>query len=235
MRRFIQACTLLISIVAWSTDSHAARHPQSATKLESFADVVEAAYQYLESLPAHWAGEGIKEIEESGQLDCHTYDSAHIRGLSPSMAVRSANMAQAYKAETGVELAILSAYRSQADQKCVCHNVPKHCAGWRREKVGKDAHGKARYLMHKTGGHSAHERHGAIDMCPAGIDVTDDETVKDAYDHFHYWLRANEYRFGLHQPHFKSGDRAHIEPVYEARVVRKARYERGRKSRHARR
>lgn len=222
MRRFIGLVAVTLSIVAgWSAQTFAARHPSVPNTVDVEGQKIEEAYRYLESLPAQWAGIGTPS-EANGELDCHTYDSAHIRGLSPEMALKTAAMARAYKEEMGVELMVLSAYRSEHDQACVCKNVPKHCAGWRRTTVGKDKDGKPLYKMIKTGGHSRHEHRNAIDLRPAYVNVADDLALEEAYQGFYWWLKVFEKRFGLHHPLFHIGDRAHIELSDGTRMARSA-------------
>ena len=141
-------------------------------------------------------------------------------------------MARAYKEESGVDLIVLSAYRSEADQECVCRNVPRHCAGWRRITTGTDADGKPVFKMIKTGGHSRHLHRTAIDMRPGDADVRDHAALHESYKRFFAWLAKHQRKFGLCHPLFHIGDRAHIElRTHAHKHVRKKKH----KKKHAKR
>lgn len=130
-----------------------------------------AAYEYLKTLPRHWAGLG--QLVHS-EYDCHTYEDKNIDGLVPLFAKRAAAFLKAFQEmyKNAVEtVAITSAYRSEEEQACVCAGEWGPCAGRIRARVLENHHWSWLFRM-LPGRYSEHEKGLALDVrAGTGLDV----------------------------------------------------------------
>lgn len=131
----------------------------------------------------------LKSLPKETPSQCGTESNTSIDGLNPQFSICAANFIKAFSVVNG-PVRLNSAYRTQAQQQCVCNVAAGLCGGVGTVKADGSVEGG-----------SNHVRGVALDITPLNGDF-----VK-----LHAFASANP-ALGVHFP-FGMADRQHLEPV----------------------